>query len=139
MNRADLQRVALMRVRDSKVLLDNRRYAAAYYLAGYAVECGLKACIARQVRSGEFPPSARYWNDVFTHDLERLVGLAGLGDARRSFSDVSELFKRNWSVVQNWSEQARYEDRRSRKEAKSIFDAVTSETDGVLEWIKQHW
>jgi HEPN domain-containing protein len=47
MNRADLQQLAELRITEAKVLLDNGFYAGAYYLAGYAVECALKACIAK--------------------------------------------------------------------------------------------
>ena len=36
-----------MRPHVLKVLLDAGRYPAAYYLVGYAVECGLKACVAK--------------------------------------------------------------------------------------------
>jgi hypothetical protein len=47
MNRAELQRLAKERISDAKVLLAARHWSAAYYLAGYAVECALKACIAK--------------------------------------------------------------------------------------------
>ena len=30
------------------------RYGAAYYIVGYAVECGLKACIAKLTQAEEF-------------------------------------------------------------------------------------
>ena len=55
MNRADLQRLARERIADAKVLLRARRWSAAYYLSGYAVECAIKACIARLTRAEEFP------------------------------------------------------------------------------------
>ena len=45
MTRPEWQRMAGERVRDASALLKVRRWSAAYYLAGYAVECGLKACI----------------------------------------------------------------------------------------------
>ena len=66
MNRRDFRRLAEEQLRDARVLMAGRRYAAAYYLAGYAIECGLKACVARQVKQYEFPPSARFSRDVFT-------------------------------------------------------------------------
>jgi HEPN domain-containing protein len=34
------------------VLLEAGLYAGAYYLAGYAVECALKACIAKKTARG---------------------------------------------------------------------------------------
>ena len=47
MNRSDLQLLSETRVEDAEVLLRAGRWATAYHLLGYAVECGLKACAAR--------------------------------------------------------------------------------------------
>ena len=47
MNRGDLQLLANIRLDEAKALLAASLPAGAYYLAGYAVECGLKACIAK--------------------------------------------------------------------------------------------
>lgn len=55
LNRYDLQRLADLRAAEARLLLDNGYWSGAYYLAGYAVECGLKACIARRVREFDFP------------------------------------------------------------------------------------
>ena len=49
MNRTDLQQPALTRLAEAKALLAAGFPAGAYYLAGYAVECALKACIAKDV------------------------------------------------------------------------------------------
>ncbi|MSU78452.1 MAG: HEPN domain-containing protein [Gemmataceae bacterium] len=46
-NRTQLQQLAQERVRDADSLLKAGQWSGAYYLAGYAVECGLKACIAK--------------------------------------------------------------------------------------------
>jgi HEPN domain-containing protein len=54
MNRTDLQILAEDRLKDAEVLLAKGRFAAAYYLAGYAVECGLKACIAKLTKAEDF-------------------------------------------------------------------------------------
>ena len=45
MTRADFQKLANERVADARALLAARRWGGAYYLAGYAVECGLKSCV----------------------------------------------------------------------------------------------
>jgi hypothetical protein len=47
-NRAEFQKLADLRAREAGVLLAARCYDGAYYLAGYAVECALKACIVFQ-------------------------------------------------------------------------------------------
>lgn len=50
LTRVEWQCTADVRVRDAEALLKARRWSAAYYLAGYAVECGLKACVVVYVK-----------------------------------------------------------------------------------------
>ena len=45
-NRWEFRELATLRLAEAKALLDAGLPDGAYYLAGYAVECGLKACIA---------------------------------------------------------------------------------------------
>ena len=52
MNQAELRQMALMRLRDAKVLLNGGRWEFAYYVSGYAVECALKSCLlARMIHT----------------------------------------------------------------------------------------
>ncbi len=51
MNRVQAREFAEAWVIDAKVLLDAGRWHAAYYLAGYAVECGLKACVLAHIEA----------------------------------------------------------------------------------------
>ncbi len=74
MNRAELQRLANERIQDARALLAARRWSAAYYLAGYAVECALKACIAKLMKAEDFPDKS-FAEKCWTHDLDRLVVL----------------------------------------------------------------
>jgi HEPN domain-containing protein len=55
MTRRDLQNISRLRIQEAKLLLINSSYSGAYYLAGYSVECGLKACIERQMRQSNIP------------------------------------------------------------------------------------
>jgi HEPN domain-containing protein len=137
-NRRDFKRLADDRLRDARVLLAGRRYSAAYYLAGYAVECGLKACIARQIRQYEFPRSAQFSRDVFTHDLTRLVILSELNDSLDNQTKALPRFGHNWSIVAGWSEQSRYQIWTKQK-AQELLDAVSEDYTGVLAWIRGHW
>ena len=75
MNRSELQKIAELRVGDAKVLLDAGRYEAAYYLAGYAIECALKACIAKQIKQFDFPDK-KVVTDSYVHDLTKLLRLS---------------------------------------------------------------
>ena len=56
LDRAGFQLLAQTRIDDAGVLLAQSRWDAAYYLAGYAVECSLKSCvIVRLMATDEFP------------------------------------------------------------------------------------
>ncbi|MCC7368037.1 MAG: HEPN domain-containing protein [Chloroflexi bacterium] len=138
MNRSDLQRLAEERLDAAKALFQSARYSGAYYLAGYAVECGLKACIARQIRQYEYPPSATYSRDLFTHSIRDLVRLAGLSDVLAARMRHSPQFSVNWEDTLKWSEQSRYESW-TMQEAWQLLAAVDAVPDGVLEWTRQHW
>ena len=78
MNRADLQRLAEERLVDSGLLLAHARYSASYYLAGYAVECALKACIAKRTKAEDFYDKLLA-RRIFSHNLEELVIHADMG------------------------------------------------------------
>ncbi len=55
MDRSDLQILADARVTDAQALVKAGRWAAAYYLLDYAIECGLNACVAKRFREHEAP------------------------------------------------------------------------------------
>ena len=56
------------------MLLKAGHFSGAYYLAGYSVECALKACIAKQTARYDFPDKSKA-NDSFVHDLKKLAGV----------------------------------------------------------------
>lgn len=72
MNRTELQSLAEERLNDAQLLFDNRRFGAAYYLVGYAIECGLKACIAKLTKAEDFYDKTLARN-IFNHNLENLA------------------------------------------------------------------
>src|SRR5262249_15095208 len=137
MNRAELQRLAQDRIHDDQVLLAGRRWSGAYYLAGYAVECGLKACIAKLMKSEEFPDK-NFAEKCWTHDLERLLFLAGLKDERDANSATDAAFSDNWGTVKDWNESSRYE-RTAKAKCLALYKAITEAKQGVFRWIKFHW
>ncbi len=139
MNRADFQKLALMRVEDAKTLLDNGRYEGSYYLAGYAVECALKACVARQTKLHDFPPPRKVVEAVYTHDLDKLMSSSGLRSDFEAAAKLDTVLARYWSVTRNWSEEARYEREITELMARGIYDAITDETHGVLRWLTKYW
>ena len=136
MDRNDLQALARVRLREARVLLASGLSDGAYYLAGYAVECALKACIARKTARYEFPDSARV-NACHTHDLSELVKQAGLESALDQQTRDTE-FARKWGIVRSWPERCRYQ-RIHASDAGNMVRAVGDRGLGVLSWLRRYW
>lgn len=139
MDRAEFQQLAEDRVLDAEALLATGRWSAAYHLAGYAVECGLKSCVLAYL---EKHPEVvfqikRYSERCWTHKIDELLELAGLKAKCDTDAIANSAFAQNWLTVKSWSEVSRYQ-QKSQPEAKGYFVAVT-QADGVLPWIRTHW
>jgi hypothetical protein len=137
-NRADLQQLAKERLRETKALLAARCWSGAYYLAGYAVECGLKACVIRHLMTTDQFPERKFSEQCWTHNLIQLVGLAGLQGAFDAAIAADLTLRNNWRVVKDWSEASRYV-RTPKAPAEELYEAITDKKHGVLGWIKGHW
>jgi len=138
MNRATFQHISELRRREAAALLRAGQYPGAYYLVGYAVECALKACVAKQVRRYDFP-DRKLANEAFTHDLEKLMKLSGLAPELEKEMQTNKPLELNWAVVKDWSETSRYEIAISEAQARDLYSACTARTDGVLNWIRRRW
>ena len=136
MNRLDLQNLALARLKEVEVLLNNHKYSGAYYLSGYVIECALKACIAKQTQEFNFPDKKTV-TDSYTHDLEKLIKVAKLDKELKSLLDDPN-FSLRWLEVRDWSEESRYQTH-SQQKALDIYLAITDPTHGVLQWLQQHY
>jgi HEPN domain-containing protein len=137
MNRTDFQQLAEERVRDAEALISHGQWSGAYYLAGYAVECGLKACISKLTGEHDFPDKV-IAQKSYTHDIESLVTLAELKVERDTDAAADPVFSGNWSVLKDWDENARYR-LMTEVQARELFNAVTDSKTGVLPWIKVRW
>lgn len=137
MNRAQLQLLAEDRIRDAEILLAAGQWSGAYYLAGYSVECGLKACIAKRVNQHDFP-NKDFAVKSHTHNILSLVDTAGLVSQRNLDVASNPILKANWITVKDWNEAARYE-RWTAEQARLLFEAVSDSKNGVLPWIRIHW
>ena len=126
-----------MRLRESRLLLDAGEYSGAYYLAGYSVECGLKACIARRIARFTFPDKA-HASDCYSHDLKKLLKLAELSAAYKERSSSDGMFRQNWERAAEWSESSRYSSY-DQEQGEGLFKAIADPKHGVAAWIRQHW
>ena len=138
MNRDHFQQLADVRIDEALVLLAQGKYDGAYYLAGYAVECGLKACIAGLTNQNDYPPKPKYIHDYYSHEIEKLVKTAGLTSERNADVAADPDLEANWGVVKDWSEESRYE-RKTQAQAQQLIAAITDAAHGVLPWIRQRW
>lgn len=138
MNRGDLQRLSNARIREAKILFDAGEYSGAYYLAGYAVECALKACFAKTVQRYDFPDKGRS-EKVFNHSFKTLVEQARLKEDLETAYRGNPRFAAYWDVVTKWSPESGYSLLLTRHDAEEIFDAIIRRGDGVLPWIKRRW
>lgn len=137
MNKTELENLAAIRIKEANILLTADCYQGAYYLAGYALECTLKACIAKQVKEFDFPDK-KLAIDSYTHKLADLVITAGLKQKLTEQEKLSKEFKLNWAIVVEWSEESRYECAITKQEAHNLFTAITDNESGILLWLKKY-
>jgi len=138
MNRDDLKKLANQRLADASTLLENGCYSGAFYLAGYVVECALKACIARHTKRFDFPPEPGMIRKIYVHDLVLLVKSAGLEQRFAEDRQADAELDANWALVKDWSEESRYRTWTLR-EAQGLVEAISDSRHGVLKWISRHW
>lgn len=123
-----------MRLSDAEALYAARAFEGAYYLAGYAVECALKACIAKRTREFDFP-DRRDVERSYTHDLAQLLeGARVKADLDEASAGDAEL-KKQWSTVSAWTEKSRYILDVDEDSAQDMLVAV----GGILRWLKKRW
>ncbi|MCI0538322.1 MAG: hypothetical protein L0Z50_24205 [Verrucomicrobiales bacterium] len=138
MNRTDFQRLTELRIKEAQILLGSACPHGSYYLAGYAIECALKACIAKQTKQYDFPDK-QLVGQVYKHDPGALLKAAGLEGDLNNETQQNKDFDKNWVIVLNWSEESRYDFVISEKEAADLFDTIVHPKNGVLQWLKKRW
>ncbi len=139
MNRIQLQQLAEDRIIDAQVLLAAGRWSGGYYVAGYAVERGLKACVLAHItNTGVIFQDRKYGEKCWTHRPEELVKLADLEAIRGVDAGADPLFAANWLTVEAWTETSRYEIK-SHSQCQQLVDAIVDPAHGVLQWIRKHW
>ena len=98
MNRAHWQALAEERILAAQALLAAQKWSSAYYLAGYAVECGLKSCIL--VRLAANPrvifEEKKFSEKCWSHDIEGHVTLADVKAVRDSDNAANPLLRQSW-------------------------------------------
>lgn len=138
MNKIELETLSETRIREAELLFNNDEFGGAYYLAGYSVECALKACICKQVKEFDFP-NKKLAQDSHTHKLQNLVGVAGLKQKLKAHEEQNESFRLNWAVAKDWNEFSRYEVNIEKTKASDLIEAIIDNESGILQWLKKFW
>lgn len=133
-SRTEFQTLALEKLSDATHLFENRRWSNAYYLAGYAVELALKACIAKSFKA-ETLPDLKFVKDTYVHALGKLVDQAGL---KWDLEGAAEQVRVNWAIINKWQPEARYK-AYSEDAATNILKAISDAEQGVMPWIRARW
>ncbi len=138
MHQSDFQDLVGVRLHEARFLLGGGCYDGAYYLAGYAVECALKASIAGMTQARSFPPKQTLVQGMYVHRPSELVKAAGMKTHLDAAQVADREFGGNWEVVARWSEESRYE-RRSESQARELYEAIVDPAHRVLQWILSFW
>ncbi len=128
-----LRAIAESRIREAEVLLCQGHYAAAIYLAGYAVECYLKLAVCTTLSWETLLATFR------VHDLEGLLLYSGFDKELRAEGRVFESFAKIraiWRVEGNESvryrEPAEFDETTARRFLEYVCDPAT----GVVPWLR---
>lgn len=148
--RIEFQELAILRLKEANTLLIQNYPDGAFYLAGYTIECALKAAICRTLSIDDFfepgnskAHGAKVKDDIVqkfkTHDYGTLLVLSGLYYKLEAARQSDQLLADSWSTIrsQAWSEQHRYE----VVSSKTITDVASfiNSVKYLLGWIKQYW
>jgi len=131
-SRSDFEKLLDLRLKEAKLLLDQKDWDGAYYLAGYAVEFALKIRIIAQLMKSNSFPDKKLAENFYKHELTLLRRLAELEDEMDQDATTSP----QWDIVKDWSEQTRYTIGKTETEATDLYNAIEK---GVLPWIKARW
>ena len=133
--RATFQSLATRRVAEARALAHGGHSSGAYYLAGYAIECALKAVIAGKFRENVIPDKS-FVASIYTHNLVALLRLAGLQSELDDAIEADQALGQKWTIIQRWSEDARYQIW-TADHALGMIDAVAGSegTEGLLQWL----
>jgi HEPN domain-containing protein len=135
--RDELQKLAEAKLAEAHLLLRYNRATNAYYLAGYAVELALKACIAKQISANTIPDKD-FIKNVYSHEFAKLVNLAGLASELKREQRKEPNFAANWAIAAEWLPDARYRPY-TMFDAQTLFEAIAHPEHGVLQWIRRFW
>ena len=120
------------RLDEAKVLFSRKLYLGTVYLAGYAVECQLKATICKTLGLVELPETFK------THDLELLLLHSGAHAKLSSDIGAAESFKK---ICGFWNNKMdlRYKPPEfvCEKDANLFLSWIDEPKVGIIPWLRR--
>jgi hypothetical protein len=134
---AELKIMAGHRLEEGQLLHDNGFFAGSVYMAGYAVEFGLKSIISKNLGVEIFGGGIRreHVRSFHVHSLTTLIVLAGLQPTLDNDLANDIALNQAWSGVSTWDETKRYEFGCSQQTATDFMNHVRR----FMTWIGAHW
>jgi HEPN domain-containing protein len=137
---SEIGKAAGHRLEDAEALLEKRRWRAAMYLAGYAIECKLKAKLMKKYECDNLKELGKLLrekakiqepDDIYTHSLHMLLRITDRLDALRSDAKMWKQF----AAVNAWLPAWRYT--ASQSDQDEATDFVEAARD-VTRWIENN-
>lgn len=128
------KKLACVRLDEAKILYKSKKYSGAYYLAGYAIELGIKAFYCKSRRKYTFPPEPKVVNRLYVHDLNDLITVCELKREFDKDTKNDNSLQSNWETVKDWSEKSRY-----FQIKKSDSESMINSVEVILKWIQTKW
>ncbi len=125
-------RCALQRYREAQVLLEATYTTGAVYLAGYGIECILKALVLMAVPAGARPDTLKSFRGNKAHEYEWLRSLYLTNGGARFPREVTQHF----TLVNDWSTDLRYTPRSVRADEAEAFLGAA---EAIIEWAKERF
>lgn len=136
--KADIEKLAQAKLEDAEFLLTDKRYDAAYYLAGYTIELLLKAKVCQTLGIDHFfdeptLKSLRYPQTFKVHDVKQLLIFTGMYKELMAEVASNPTFMSSWSHVCEWNEEARYVTGKTASDAQKLVTSIKE----IATWIKK--
>lgn len=120
-------RCAFQRYEESQVLFAAGYTTGSVYLAGYGIECILKALVLMSVPAGDRAQTLKSFRGGKAHEYEWLRSLYLTNGGARFPSNIT----RHFTLVNDWSTDLRYTPRSVRAdEAEAFLDAAVA----IIRW-----
>src|SRR5438552_14504281 len=122
-------RCAAERYEDAEILLRAERTTGAVYMAGYGIECILKALILSVIPPGNIAATLQSFRGNRAHDYDWLRDLYRSTGGTSFPRDVNQ----NFTLVNYWSTDLRYVPRTLREvEAEAFLKAA----EAIIHWAR---